>query len=246
MADFAVETQGLRCSFGRHEVLRGVDLAVPPGEVFALLGPNGAGKTTTLAVLTTLVKPDSGTAIVGGYDVVRQARRVRQVITVTGQGVGVDPVLTGLENLILMARLRHRPRPKDVARDLIERFGLEQAASKPVGTYSGGMQRRLDLAMSLIGRPRVAFLDEPTIGLDPAARRDTWRTIEAMAAAGSTVFLTTQHIGEAAHLARLIAVLDQGRIIASGNHEAILTAGHAANLEDAFLALTSGAAVNRP
>jgi ABC-2 type transport system ATP-binding protein len=235
----AVEVRGLRKSFGPNKVLKGVDLAVPTGSVFALLGQNGAGKTTIISILTTLRAPSGGSATVAGYDVCRQADQVRQVITVTGQRVSIDPVLTGRENLALVARLRHQPSPKRVAADLLSQFGLTQAADKPAATYSGGMGRRLDIAMSLIGQPRVVFLDEPTTGLDPASRREVWAAIETMAESGSAVLLTTQHMEEAAHLARQIAVLHQGRIIAQGDHQAILVAGGADNLEDAFLNLAS-------
>jgi ABC-2 type transport system ATP-binding protein len=237
--EFAVVLRGLRKSYGTHEVLRGIDLAVPPGIVFALLGANGAGKTTTISILTTLLKPDGGTVEVAGFDVVAQPAKVRQAITVTGQGVCLDPVLTGLENLTLIARLRHVARPKRVAADLAERFGLAQAADKPTGTYSGGMKRRLDIALSLIGQPQVIFLDEPTTGLDPAGRREVWATVERLAHQGSTVILTTQYMEEAARLADTIALLHEGVLAAQGDQTAILrAAGDAPDLESAFLTLT--------
>lgn len=234
----AVVVRGLAKSYGAHEVLRGVDFTVEAGDVFALLGSNGAGKTTTLSILTTLLPPDAGSARVAGWDVAADPRRVREVITVTGQSASVDPVLTGRENLVLVARLRHVPDPKEAVRALVERFGLAEAAGTPAGTYSGGMQRRLDIAMSLLGDPQVVFLDEPTTGLDPAARRGVWGTVRELAGSGTTVVLTTQHMEEASALANHIAILHGGRISAIGGHQAILEAGAADNLEDAFLNLT--------
>jgi ABC-2 type transport system ATP-binding protein len=234
-----IVVEGLRKAFGSHQVLTGLDLAVESGSVFALLGVNGAGKTTTVSILTTLIKPDSGTARIAGLDVVKQAARVREVITVTGQNVAIDPMLTGLENLALVARLRHVARPRQVAAELVERFGLVEAAAKPADTYSGGMRRRLDIAMSLIGEPRVVFLDEPTTGLDPAGRRDVWALIDELKAAGRTIVLTTQHMEEAARLADQIGLLLGGVISVSGDQWAIMdAAGGAPDLESAFLTLT--------
>ncbi|MDR3359622.1 MAG: ATP-binding cassette domain-containing protein [Bifidobacteriaceae bacterium] len=236
----AVIATGLRKSFGQLEVLKGVDIQVEAGTVFALLGSNGAGKTTTVNILTTLLKPDAGQARVAGFDVVRQPRQVREAITVTGQNVTVDPILTGLENLALIATLRHIARPKRVAAELAERFGLAKASNKPAGTYSGGMKRRLDIAMSLIGQPEVIFLDEPTTGLDPAGRREVWAAIEQLAEAGATVVLTTQQMEEAAKLADGIVLLHDGVIAAKGTPDDILrAAGGAPDLETAFLALTA-------
>ncbi|MDR1293961.1 MAG: ATP-binding cassette domain-containing protein [Bifidobacteriaceae bacterium] len=235
----AVQVTALRKAFGRQEVLRGLDLEVPAGEVLALLGANGAGKTTTVSILTTLLKADGGTARVAGLDVAREPARVRQAVTVTGQNVAVDAVLTGLENLTLIARLRHVPAPKQVAAGLVERFGLADAACRRAGTYSGGMKRRLDIAMSLIGDPQVVFLDEPTTGLDPGGRREVWVAVDAMAARGRTIILTTQYMEEAARLAGTMAVLHDGVAVATGRHEEILrAAGGAADLETAFLRLT--------
>lgn len=234
----AVVVRGLRKSYGGHEVLRGVEFTVEAGTVFALLGSNGAGKTTTLSILTTLLPPDSGTARVAGRDAVREPARVREAITATGQNASVDPVLTGRENLVLVARLRHVAEPKRTAEALLHRFGLVDAAGKPAATYSGGMQRRLDIAMSLVGNPAVVFLDEPTTGLDPAGRRDVWQAVRDLASAGTTIVLTTQHMEEAAALAGHIAVLHGGAITAVGGHQDILAAGDADNLEDAFLNLT--------
>ncbi|MDR1118463.1 MAG: ATP-binding cassette domain-containing protein [Bifidobacteriaceae bacterium] len=235
----AVAVRGLRKAFGAQEVLRGLDLEVPAGTVFALLGANGAGKTTTVSILTTLLGADAGTARVAGFDVALEPARVREAVTVTGQNVAVDAVLTGLENLTLIARLRHVPRPKRVAAELAERFGLADAAGRRAGTYSGGMKRRLDIAMSLIGDPLVVFLDEPTTGLDPGGRREVWAAVDGLAALGKTVVLTTQHMEEAARLAELVAVLHGGVAVAAGRQEEILeAAGGAADLETAFLRLT--------
>ncbi|MGV1036574.1 MAG: ABC transporter ATP-binding protein [Candidatus Nanopelagicales bacterium] len=238
MTTTAIVVHDLSKSFGAHRVLEGLSFTVLTGTVCALLGTNGAGKTTTMSILTTLLQPDSGTARVAGHDVTAEPATVRQAISVSGQNVTVDPILTGLENLVLIARLRHVHAPKHVATDLIERFGLIGAATKPTATYSGGMKRRLDLAMSLIGDPQIIFLDEPTTGLDPAGRREVWDTVSALAATGTTILLTTQHMEEAAHLADTIAVLAGGRIKASGSHDDILDAAGAADLEAAFLTLT--------
>jgi ABC-2 type transport system ATP-binding protein len=236
---YGIVVKDLRKSYGTHEVLKGVDLSVPRGSVFALLGENGAGKTTTVSILTTLLRPDAGTAKVAGFDVVKQPARVREAITVTGQNVSVDSILTGLENLELIARLRHVAHPKQVAAALVDRFGLRDAARKPTGTYSGGMKRRLDIAMSMIGEPQVVFLDEPTTGLDPAGRREVWDAIGQLAQGGATVLLTTQYMEEAARLADSIALLHSGVIAALGGEAAILAAaGNAPDLESAFLALT--------
>jgi ABC-2 type transport system ATP-binding protein len=235
----AIEAVALRKSFGGQEVLVGVDLAVRAGSVFALLGANGAGKTTTVAILTTLLAPDAGTARVAGFDVVSEAAKVRQAITVTGQNVAVDPVLTGLENLTLVGRLRHVRQPKRLAQQLADRFGLAAASAKPAGQYSGGMKRRLDIAMSLVGEPPVVFLDEPTTGLDPGGRREVWDGIGQLAADGRTVMLTTQHMEEAARLADTIALLHGGVIKVVGDQQAVLdAAGGAPDLETAFLTLT--------
>jgi len=235
----AVLIEGLEKSFGDNHVLKGLDLTVPAGIVYALLGANGAGKTTTISILTTLLRPDAGRARVAGLDVVAQAGLVRQAITVTGQSVCVDTVLTGRENLSLIARLRHIKGHAELARQLLERFDLLEAADKPVSTYSGGMKRRLDIAMSLIGDPQVVFLDEPTTGLDPAGRREVWATIRDMARQGRTIVLTTQYMDEAAQLADLIGVLKDGVIAVQGDHQAILDAAQSADLESAFLNLTA-------
>lgn len=219
MSDYSIEVKDLRKAFKDTEVLRGVDFRVRRGEVFALLGSNGAGKTTTINILSTLLAPDGGTASVCGFDVVRQAARVREVISLTGQFAAVDTVLTGRENLLLVARLRAVAHPAQLAADLLERFGLTQAADRRAHTYSGGMTRRLDLAMSLVGTPAVIFLDEPTTGLDPEARLEMWSIIKELSAGGTTILLTTQDLAEAQHLADHIAILHGGTLIANGTLE---------------------------
>jgi len=211
-----IQTQQLRKSFGKQVVLDGVDLDVAEGTIFALLGSNGAGKTTIVRILTTLLKPDGGMARVNGLDVVAQPARVRESISLTGQFAAVDEILTGRENLIMIANLRHVKRAGKVADDLLERFGLADAAGRRVATYSGGMRRRLDIAMSLIGVPRIIFLDEPTTGLDPEGRIEVWQVIQKLADSGTTVFLTTQYLDEAEKLADQIAILHKGTIIVSG------------------------------
>jgi ABC-2 type transport system ATP-binding protein len=203
-------------SYGDEAVLRGVDLRVPAGTIVALLGSNGAGKTTAVRILSTLLAPDGGSATVNGHDVVDQAAAVRASISLTGQFAAVDEVLTGRENLLLVAELRRCDDPGDVADALLTGFGLADAAARRVGTYSGGMRRRLDIAMSLIGDPPVLFLDEPTTGLDPQSRLEVWRTVRELAGHGTTVLLTTQYLDEAEQLADRIAVLHEGRIIADG------------------------------
>jgi ABC-2 type transport system ATP-binding protein len=197
-------------------VLRGVDFDVASGSIFALLGSNGAGKTTIVRILSTLLRADAGTATVEGFDVATEALSVRESISLTGQFAAVDEILTGRENLVLVARLRHLPDAGEVADELLARFELTDAASRKVSTYSGGMRRRLDIAMSLIGRPKVIFLDEPTTGLDPEARLEVWRVVKELAGRGTTVLLTTQYLDEAEQLADRIAILHEGRIIADG------------------------------
>jgi len=209
----------LKKSYKRLHVLKGVDLEVEKGSIFALLGSNGAGKTTIIKILTTLLKPDGGTATVNGFDVESKSDYVRQSISLTGQFAAVDEVLTGRENLIMIARLRHINNPREVTSDLLKRFGLADAADRRVSTYSGGMRRRLDLAMSLVGKPQLIFLDEPTTGLDPEARNETWKIVKELADSGTTVFLTTQYLDEAEQLADRIAILHEGKIIASGTLE---------------------------
>jgi ABC-2 type transport system ATP-binding protein len=227
----AIRAVGLRRSYGQQVVLDGIDLAVEEGSVFALLGPNGAGKTTAVHVLTTYLAPDGGTARVLGHDVVTEADAVRAVIGVTGQFSAVDSLLTGRENLALMADLHHLGRAEGRRRadGLLERFDLVDAATRPLSTYSGGMRRRLDLAMTLVGDPRVIFLDEPTAGLDPRSRQLMWEIVRELVAGGVTIFLTTQYLEEADRLADRIAVLDGGRIVAAGTPDelkALVPGGH--------------------
>jgi ABC-2 type transport system ATP-binding protein len=212
----AIRVQGLEKSYGKLRVLRGVDLEVARGSIFALLGPNGAGKTTVIRILSTLLKPDAGTAGVNGFDVATHPAKVRESFSLTGQFAAVDEILTGRENLVLMARLRRVPDAGQVADDLLARFQLTDAATRRVATYSGGERRRLDIAMSLIGNPPVIFLDEPTTGLDPQGRLEVWNSVKQLAGQGTTVLLTTQYLDEAEQLADRIAILHQGRIIANG------------------------------
>ncbi|MDQ0379087.1 ATP-binding cassette domain-containing protein [Amycolatopsis thermophila] len=218
MTDFAITASGLRKSYQDKVVLDGIDLNVRAGTVFSLLGPNGAGKTTTVNVLTTLSKADGGTVRVAGHDIATEAKAVRAAIGVTGQFAAVDELLTGQENLQLMVDLNRVP-AKDgqrVVTELLDRFDLVEAARKPASTYSGGMRRKLDLAMTLVGNPRIIFLDEPTTGLDPRSRRTMWSIIRDLVADGVTIFLTTQYLEEADQLADRVAVLDQGRLVAEG------------------------------
>ncbi|WP_328322544.1 ATP-binding cassette domain-containing protein [Kribbella sp. NBC_00382] len=212
----AIQVRGLEKSFKELKVLQGVDFEVAPGSIFALLGSNGAGKTTIVRILSTLLKSDAGTATVNGFDVAADPRRVRESISLTGQFAAVDEILTGRENLVMVAKLRHLKNHGQVADELLTRFNLVDAGSRKVSTYSGGMRRRLDIAMSLIGQPQVIFLDEPTTGLDPEARIDVWKVVQELAKSGTTVLLTTQYLDEAEQLADRIAVLHQGRIIANG------------------------------
>jgi len=216
LQNLSIQSKGLQKSYKQLHVLKGVDFEVEKGSIFALLGSNGAGKTTIVKILTTLLKQDSGTATVNGFDVTSKPDDVRQSISLTGQFAAVDEILTGRENLIMIARLRHLNNPRQVAEELLKRFGLIEAADRRVSTYSGGMRRRLDLAMSLIGKPQVIFLDEPTTGLDPEARSEVWKIVKELADGGTTVFLTTQYLEEAEQLADRIAILHEGRIIANG------------------------------
>ncbi len=216
IAGHAIQVQGLKKSYGTLEVLLGTDFDVARGSIFALLGSNGAGKTTIVNILSTLLRADAGTASVNGFDVATQAANVRESISLTGQFAAVDEILSGRENLVLVARLRHLEDPGAIANDLLGRFSLTDAAERRVSTYSGGMRRRLDIAMSLIGNPPVIFLDEPTAGLDPQARIEVWHAIRELADHGTTVLLTTQHLDEAEQLADRIAILHGGRIIVNG------------------------------
>lgn len=248
----AIRVAGLEKSFADVHVLRGVDFDVAGGSIFALLGSNGAGKTTVVKILSTLLTPDAGSAQVAGFDVAAQAQEVRESISLTGQFAAVDEVLTGRENLMLIAQLRHVKDPGRVADDLLARFSLTDAGGRRAGTYSGGMRRRLDIAMSLIGDPPVIFLDEPTTGLDPEARIEVWQTVKELADAGTTVLLTTQYLDEAEQLADRIAILHRGRIIVNGTLAELKQLLPAAKveyvqkqptLEEVFLAIVGDVAV---
>ena len=246
--DQAIRVRGLAKSYKKLHVLRGVDFEVARGSIFALLGSNGAGKTTVVKVLSTLIKPDAGTATVDGFDVVTQPADVRESISLTGQFAAVAETLPGRENLVLVARLRHRKGAGEIADDLLERFELTDAAQRRAETYSGGMRRRLDIAMSLIGSPPVIFLDEPTTGLDPQSRLEVWNSVRQLAGQGTTVLLTTQYLDEAEQLADRIAILHQGQIIATGTLAELKQLFPPAKveyvekqptLEDIFLAITA-------
>jgi ABC-2 type transport system ATP-binding protein len=237
---------GIEKAFNDLQVLRGIDFSVARGSIFALLGSNGAGKTTLVKILSTLLKADAGTASVEGFDVARQPQEVRESISLTGQFAAVDGVLTGRENLVLVAKLRHLKAPGAIADELLTRFALTDAANRKASTYSGGMRRRLDIAMSLIGNPPVIFLDEPTTGLDPQARVEVWQTVRNLVDNGTTVLLTTQYLDEAEQLADRIAILHQGTIIQNGTLAELKQLLPSAkveyvekqpSLEDVFLAL---------
>ena len=238
--DLAVDVRGRRTSCGDRTGRAGVGLAGPAGTITALLGPNGAGKTTTVGILSTLLRLDGGSARVAGHDVATQPGAVRAAIGVTGQVSAVDDLLTGVENLRLMASLHHLGRQAGRARAdaLLAQFGLTDAARKPVATWSGGMRRKLDLAMTLVGSPAVVFLDEPTTGLDPRSRRTLWDEVRALASAGTTILLTTQYLEEADKLADRVAVLHGGRIVAEGTPADLKSAHDAGSLDDVFLRLT--------
>jgi ABC-2 type transport system ATP-binding protein len=221
MMEAMIETSGISKAFGPTRALDNVDLQVESGTVLALLGPNGAGKTTLVRVLATLLRPDSGWAKIAGYDVVRQASQLRSCIGLAGQFAAVDEVMTGRENLLLVGRLYHlsRSERRERAQQVLEIFGLAEAGDRPVKTYSGGMRRRLDVGASLVGKPPVLILDEPTTGPDPRSRQDLWQLIQSMVAGGTTILLTTQYLEEADHLAHKIVVLDEGRVIAEGTSD---------------------------
>ena len=216
MIENAIQVNRLEKSYKQLHILKGVNFDVRKGSIFALLGSNGAGKTTIVKILTTLLKQDAGNAVVNGFDVSSKPDQVRQSISLTGQYAAVDEILTGRENIVLIARLRHLRNPQQIADDLLKRFGLTDSADRRVSTYSGGMRRRLDIAMSLIGAPQIIFLDEPTTGLDPEGRLEVWNMIKELAHNGTTVFLTTQYLDEAERLADQIAILHEGKIIAKG------------------------------
>jgi ABC-2 type transport system ATP-binding protein len=239
----AIEVVGITKAYGDLEVLRGVDLAVATGTVYALLGPNGSGKTTLVRILSTLITADDGDARIAGHDVRTQPDAVRRSIGVTGQFSAIDELLTGRENLRLMADLAHLPAREATVRvdDLLVRFGLTGAAGRRGATYSGGMKRRLDLAMTLVSRPRLIFLDEPTTGLDPRSRRELWQIVREQVAAGVTVFLTTQYLEEADQLAHTVGLLDEGRLVATGTPAELKAQAGGGTLDDVFLALTGHA-----
>lgn len=250
----AIRVQGIEKSFKDLHVLRGVTFDVDAGSIFALLGSNGAGKTTLVRILATTLKADAGTATVNGFEVGAAPGDVRGSVSLTGQFAAIDEVLTGRENLVLIAKLRQLQSPGDIADDLLARFSLTDAGGRRASTYSGGMRRRLDIAMSLIGAPPIIFLDEPTSGLDPQARIEAWRTIRDLADGGTTVLLTTQHLDEAEHLADRIAVLHQGTIIQNGTLAELKQLLPAAkveyvekqpSLEDVFLTLVGGTGGSR-
>jgi ABC-2 type transport system ATP-binding protein len=237
----AIAARGLHKSYGDHVVLDGIDLEVCVGTIFSLLGPNGAGKTTVVQILSTLLRADAGEVRVLGHDLATEPDAVRAGIGVTGQSAAVDGLLTGRENLRLMARLYHLDRTVGGQRleKLLERFDLVDAADTPAATFSGGMRRRLDIAMTLMGSPRLLFLDEPTTGLDPRSRRDVWRIVRDLVADGTTVFLTTQYLEEADQLADRVALLDEGRIVAEGSPDELKrSVPGSVDLDDVFLALT--------
>lgn len=217
MQNAAIQVKGLQKSYKQLHILKGVDFEVDQGCIFALLGSNGAGKTTIVKILTTLLKQDGGTASVNGFDVASRPDNVRQAISLTGQFSAVDEILTGRENLIMIAKLRYLKNPRQVADNMLKRFNLTDAADRRASTYSGGMRRRLDIALSLVGSPQVIFLDEPTTGLDPESRIEVWKIIKELADGGTTILLTTQYLEEAEQLADKIAILHEGKIIANGS-----------------------------
>jgi ABC-2 type transport system ATP-binding protein len=253
--DAAIRVTGLQKSYKDLHVLRGVDFDVARGSIFALLGSNGAGKTTIVRILSTLLKADAGTASVNGFDVDAHAAHVRESISLTGQFAAVDEILSGRENLVLIAQLRHLKNPGKIADGLLARFSLTDAAARKVSTYSGGMRRRLDIAMSLIGNPQVIFLDEPTTGLDPQARLEVWQAVKELARHGTTVLLTTQYLDEAEQLADRIAILSEGRIVVNGTLRELKQLIPPAKveyiekqptLEDVFFALLGGGTTPAP
>ena len=236
----AIEVAGMTKSYADNTVLQGIDLTVPTGTVYALLGPNGAGKTTMVRILSTLINADSGDARVAGFDVRKQSDQVRRSIGVTGQFSAIDELLTGRENLRLLADLAHLRKADAAARadELLTAFDLTDAADRRAATYSGGMKRRLDLAMTLVSRPRLIFLDEPTTGLDPRSRRDLWKIVRELLADGVTIFLTTQYLEEADQLADMVGLLDAGRLVAEGTPAELKAQAGGETLDDVFLALT--------
>ncbi len=251
----AITVSGLKKAYNKNAVLKGVDFEVASGTIFALLGSNGAGKTTTINILTTLIEMDSGSATVAGFDVSKSSDKVRQHVSLTGQFAAVDDMLSARENLELIGDLRHVNNPAQTAKELLDKFDLTDAADRLASTFSGGMRRRLDIAMSLIGSPEVIFLDEPTTGLDPEARKSMWQTIKMLAQGGTTIFLTTQYLDEADELADIIALLHEGKIVAQGTATELkklvpgaaitFTFGSVAELESAAVALQRGSVVTK-
>lgn len=214
MKENIIQIKGVKKSFKNVEVLKGVDFEVEHGGIFALLGSNGSGKTTMIRIMVTLLKSDAGSVVINGFDIEKNPGEIRGSISLTGQFAAIDEILTGRENIQMIAKLRHLKNPNQVADELINRFGMAEAADRRVGTYSGGMKRRIDISMSLVGNPKIIFLDEPTTGLDPEARLEVWKIVKELSAAGTTVFLTTQYLEEAEQLADKIAILHGGKIIA--------------------------------
>ncbi len=242
-----IQIKGVKKTYKDVEVLKGVDLEVEKGKILALLGSNGAGKTTMIRIMATLLKADAGSIVINGYDIEKTPGKIRGSISLTGQFAAIDEILTGRENLQMIAKLRHLKNPNAVADELINRFGMADAANRRVGTYSGGMKRRIDIAMSLVGNPKIIFLDEPTTGLDPEARLEVWKIIKELSTGGTTVFLTTQYLEEAEQLADIIAILHEGRIIAGGTlaelkklfpHAKVEYVEKQPTLEEIFLAIT--------
>lgn len=221
MKNNIIQIKGIKKAYGNGEVLKGVDFEVEEGEIFALLGSNGSGKTTIIKIMTTLLKADYGSVVINGFDIELDPRNIRNSISLTGQFAAIDEVLTGRENIQMIAKLRHLKNPKEVTEVLIKRFGMSEASDRRVSTYSGGMKRRIDIAMSLVGNPEIIFLDEPTTGLDPEARLEVWQIVKELSASGTTIFLTTQYLEEAEELADKIAILHDGKIIAQETLEGL-------------------------
>jgi ABC-2 type transport system ATP-binding protein len=216
-----IQIKGIEKAYKNVKVLKGVNLEVAQGGIFALLGSNGSGKTTTIRIMTTLLKADAGHVVINGFDIEKNPKAIRGSISLTGQFAAIDEILTGCENLIMIAKLRHLKNPNDVADALIKRFGMQEASDRRVSTYSGGMKRRIDIAMSLVGNPKIIFLDEPTTGLDPEGRLEVWKIVKELSANGTTIFLTTQYLEEAEQLADQIAILHDGKIIAQDTLEGL-------------------------
>jgi ABC-2 type transport system ATP-binding protein len=216
-----IQIKGIEKAYKNVKVLKGVNLEVAQGGIFALLGSNGSGKTTTIRIMTTLLKADAGHVVINGFDIEKNPKAIRGSISLTGQFAAIDEILTGRENLIMIAKLRHLKNPNDVADALIKRFGMQEASDRRVSTYSGGMKRRIDIAMSLVGNPKIIFLDEPTTGLDPEGRLEVWKIVKELSANGTTIFLTTQYLEEAEQLADQIAILHDGKIIAQDTLEGL-------------------------